>query len=242
MRKRPTIRRGVRMLALASVLVVLGASQAACNPGPTGPLTVTAQEDVLGLTSRLGLQHPADHGHRAPLRDPAEHRVQPDQRHRAQHQRRSTRVSSSWPPARPRTSRSSRTRPPRSGPASPRRLRATSSRPSRSPTTRPPRTTWCPLRGVSARGTQGNTEPQLSALVDLFGFSTDVGFTGVNQATEPCAQGRRDLGAVLRAGRRQQARADDPDRPVRAGQPGPDRQRSDHEVLGWSADALPLPA
>ena len=41
------------MLAFASVIAVLGATQAACNPGPGGPLTVTAQEDVLGLTSRL---------------------------------------------------------------------------------------------------------------------------------------------------------------------------------------------
>ena len=45
------------------------------------------------------------------------------------------------------------------------------------------------LRGVSARGTQGNTEPQLSALVDLFGFSTDIGFTGVNQATSRAPKG-----------------------------------------------------
>jgi hypothetical protein len=39
------------------------------------------------------------------------------------------------------------------------------------------------LRGMSARGTQGNTEPQLATLMQVFGYSTSVGFTNTNQAT-----------------------------------------------------------
>ena len=38
------------------------------------------------------------------------------------------------------------------------------------------------LRGVRSRGTQGNTEPQLAQLMQLFGYSTNVGFTAPNQA------------------------------------------------------------
>ena len=62
------------------------------------------------------------------------------------------------------------------------------------------------LRGVSARGTQGNTEPQLAQLMQLFGYSTNVGFTGVNQATTRAPVGRRGHRAVLRAGRRAASR------------------------------------
>jgi hypothetical protein len=39
------------------------------------------------------------------------------------------------------------------------------------------------LRGVSARGTLGNTEPKLSQIMQLFGYSTDVGFSSNNTAT-----------------------------------------------------------
>jgi hypothetical protein len=39
------------------------------------------------------------------------------------------------------------------------------------------------LRGVSARGTLGNTEPKLSQLMQLFGYTTDVGFSANHTAT-----------------------------------------------------------
>jgi hypothetical protein len=45
------------------------------------------------------------------------------------------------------------------------------------------------LRGISANGTIGNTEPQLATLVKLFGYQTAVGFTGGYQATERRAYG-----------------------------------------------------
>ena len=45
------------------------------------------------------------------------------------------------------------------------------------------------LRGVSARGTLGSTEPQLAQLMQLFGYSTNVGFTQNNQATTRAARG-----------------------------------------------------
>jgi hypothetical protein len=45
------------------------------------------------------------------------------------------------------------------------------------------------LGGMSARGTQGAPEPQLTQLMQLFGYTTNVGFTGVGQATTRVPQG-----------------------------------------------------
>jgi hypothetical protein len=45
------------------------------------------------------------------------------------------------------------------------------------------------LRGVLGRGTVGSTEPSLAQLLRVFGYSTDAGFTSVDQATSRSARG-----------------------------------------------------
>jgi hypothetical protein len=45
------------------------------------------------------------------------------------------------------------------------------------------------LRGIRARGTVGDTEPQLAQLLPVFGYFTDVGFTAGHQATTRALRG-----------------------------------------------------
>jgi hypothetical protein len=170
------------MLAFASAIAVLGATQAACNPGPGGPLTVTAQEDVLGLTSRLvfsTLKTTATDPRFVTLQNTGSSPISvtgltigginPSQFKLAAGQPTSFTIQ---PDATAKVGA-------RFTPTSVGNKFATLTIANNSSTGNH----VVSLRGVSARGTQGNTEPQLAALVDLFGYSTDVGFTGVNQAS-----------------------------------------------------------
>jgi hypothetical protein len=177
-----SFRRGVRALAFASVIAVFGATQAACEPGPGGPLQVTDYEDILGLSSRIVF---------SATKVPVEPRfvtlrntgttpinvtdiklggAQPGQFKLAANQAKAFTIA---PGATAQVGA-------RFTPSGPGVKFASMTIVNNSPTPN----YVVSLSGVLSRGTLGNTEPQLAQLVSLFGYTTNVGFTGTYQAID----------------------------------------------------------
>jgi hypothetical protein len=169
-----------RWLGVVGALVLLVATQAGCGPAPT--LSVTAYEDILGLSSRLvfstnqnletaprfvtltntgdttinvtGLTFGGTNPGQFVLADgqPTSFTIDPDA---------STTVGVRFKPTGAGNKFATLTI-------------ANSSSTSQYVVA---------LRGVAARGTLGDTEPQLSQLMQLFGYTTNVGFTTGHIAT-----------------------------------------------------------
>jgi centrosomal CEP192-like protein len=167
------------VLACAS-LAVLGTTQLACQPA--SDLRVTAREDLLGLTSRLvfSTAHGVDTGTRAAtLTNTGNSTIrvtgltitgqQANEFKLPAGQARSFSIA----PHRSATVEA-RFTPTTNGLKFATLIVANSSATPRYEIR---------LRGVSANGTIGNTEPQLASLIRLFGYQTDVGFTAGYQAT-----------------------------------------------------------
>jgi hypothetical protein len=181
-RKRPFFRKGARALALALALGLVAATQAACDPGPAGPLKVTAEEDLLGLSSRLIFSsafNAATDPRFATLTNSGSTPInvtgltisgaQANQFKLAAGQPTSFTIAPSG------TAKVGvRFTPTFNGPKFASLTIANNSSGGNYTVL---------LRGMSARGTQGDVEPQLAQLMQVFGYTTNVGFTGVNQAT-----------------------------------------------------------
>ena len=230
----------LRTVLATAALAVLGATQVACQPAVRPP------GDRPGGRARAhqpaGVQHRPRRRHRRPHGHPHQHGQLADPGHRADHRRPARRTSSGWRPDRPRASPSDRTaRPPvraRFTPTSNGLKFATLTVVNNSATPR----YEIRLRGVSAIGTVGHTEPQLAQLMRLFGYQTNVGFTGGVPGDDPRHLRRRGGQPLLRAGRLVAPGAADPDRPLHGGLL---RQRplgTHPEQLGDQAAHVPLPA
>ena len=171
----------VRTIVATAVLAVLGATQVACQPASA--LRVTTQEDILGLTSRLvfSTANGIDTGARtATLTNTGSSTIRVTGLTIAGDQANQFRLSAGQP-----TSFSI-------GPNKSATVRARftpTSNGLKFATLTVVNNSACPryeirLRGVSAFGTVGHTEPQLAQLIRLFGYQTNIGFSGGFQATD----------------------------------------------------------